>query len=163
MNIRKILTVSSFLATGLGIILILSGAWGVYFTFTNIAREKIITPSDAQIPSKLVRGPLTLKSQADIIREHTLEITGGKTFAEMPQEIPKLTEDGQPVLDADGNQIMTANTARNIWTTATTLTTALSLGILTYAFSGLVLVFGFITLWMGVVFWALRNHITTIK
>lgn len=162
MNIQKILTISSFFATTTGIVLIIGGLWGIYFTYKNIAQEKIVTPGDASISSQPVRGPLTLKAQADVIRKHTLKITGGKTYSQMPQEIAKISEDGQPVLDADGNQIMVANSARNIWMNATTLTTALNLGILTYVFSGIVLLFGFISIWTGIVFWTLRNYIILI-
>jgi len=162
MNIRKILTVSSFLATGAGIVLVLGGAWGMYFTHTNITQEKIVTPADSSTPGKPVRGPLTLKAQADVIRKHTLKMTGGLTYAEMPREVAKLDANKQKVLDSNGNTVMVANTARDIWITATTLTTALNLGILTYVFSTLVLLFGLISVWTGLVFWTLRKHITLI-
>ena len=117
-----------------------------------------MTPADAAIPEKPVSGPLTLKVQADIIREHTLKMTNGQTFAEMPRQVSKLNEDGKPILDAGGNPVMVANAARDIWITATTLITALNLGILTYAFSGLIILFGFISIWTGIVFYVLSKH-----
>ena len=134
------------------------GVWGIYFTYKNVSEEKIVTPKDSAISEKPVRGPLTLKAQADIIREHTLRITDGKTFSEMPRQIPKLDDNGKSILDAEGNPVMVANTARDIWITATTLITALHLGILTYVFSGMVLMFGFISIWTGVVFYALSHE-----
>lgn len=155
---KKLLVVSSVLAIVAGIILVASGVWGIYFTYQNIAREKIVTPKDSAIPEKSVRGPLTLKAQADIMREHTLRMTAGKTFAEMPREVPKLNEDGSPTLNAEGGAVMVPNTARDIWITATTLITALNLGILSYAFSGLVMLFGFTSIWMGIIFWALSRE-----
>lgn len=136
MIMKKLLKISSVLAIGAGILLIIGGIWGITFTYKNIAQEKIVTPADSSIPEKPVRGPFTLKAQADIIREHTLKTTGGKTYAEMARE----------------------DTNRPLWITATTLTTALNLGILTYVFSGLILLFGCISIWTGVIFYALSKR-----
>jgi len=149
---KKILKVSSLLAICAGIIMVFGGIWGMVFTYKNVVREKITTPEDASIPNTLVSGPLTLKSQADIIRYHTLKTTNGKTYSEMPRQIPKLDKDGSPLLDEKGEVVMMPNDARNMWITATTLTTALNLGIITYVFSGLVLLFGLISIWTGIVF-----------
>lgn len=154
---KKILKISSVAAVLAGAILAIGGVWGIYFTYQNTAREKIVTPADAAIPEQPVRGPFTLKAQADAIRKHTLELTGGKTYAEMPRQIPKADENGRPVLDKDGNQVMVTNTARDIWITATTLTTALNLGILAYAFSGLIVMLGCVFIWIGVVCRALSK------
>ena len=155
---KKLLTASSILAVLAGIVLVAGGIWGIHFTYKNVSEEKIVTPKDSAVPERPVRGPLTLKAQADIIREHTLKITGGKTFSEMPRQIPKLDDNGKPSLDAEGNPVMVANTARDIWITATTLITALHLGILTYIFSGMILLFGLISIWTGVVFYALSRE-----
>lgn len=149
---KKLLKVSSVLAIIAGVILVVGGIWGIYFTYTNVSRENIVTPSDASMPEVAVRGPLSLKSQADVIREHTLKSTGGKTYAEMPRQIQKLDEMGNGVVDAEGKPIMVPNTARDIWITATALMTALNLGIVTYAFSGFIILFGLISLWTGYVF-----------
>lgn len=134
---KKLLRISSLLAIGVGIILVFGGVWAVMFTYQNVSQEKIVTPEDASIPNTLLRGPLTLKSQADIIREHTLKTTEGKTYAEMSRE--------------DKN--------RPLWITATTLITALNLGIITYLFSGLIILFGLISIWTGIVFAALSKKV----
>ena len=152
MTTEKLRKIYSVLTIAIGIILIFGGIFGILFIYKNIAQEKIVTPADSSIPGKPVRGPFTLKAQADIIREHTLKITGGKTFAEMPRQIEKLDQNNQPVLDADGKPVMIENTARDIWITATTLTTALNLGILSYAFCVLILAFGVIIIWIGIAF-----------
>ncbi|MDP2696399.1 MAG: hypothetical protein Q8O87_04115 [bacterium] len=157
MTTKKLLKFCSVLTITIGVVSIIGGIWGISFTYKNIAQENIVTPTDASIPEKPVRGPFTLKTQADIIREHTLKMTGGKTFAEMPRQIEKLDQNNQPVLDANGKPVMVENTARNIWITATTLTTALNLGILSYAFCVLILAFGCIVIWIGIAFRALSQ------
>lgn len=157
---KKILSISSVFAIIAGIILIISGAWGLYFTYQNVSRENIVTPEDASIPGKKVRGPLTLKSQADIIRHHTFKTTNEKTYSEMPRQIEKLDEKGQVVIGVDGKPLMITNTARDMWIAATTLTTALHLGIVTYVFSGIVFLLGLISVWTGIVFCLLSRKYT---
>lgn len=132
---KKLLQISSVLAISVGIILVFGGFWAVIFTYNNVSREHIITTEDASIPHTPVRGPFTLKSQADIIRDHILKKTGGKTYSQMSREEEK----------------------RSLWITATTLTTALHLGIITYLFSGLIILFGFVSIWTGIVFQALSK------
>jgi hypothetical protein len=155
---KKILLFSSVLAIVAGVCMVVGGAWGIAFTYENIARENITTPEDASVPGAPVRGPLTLKAQADVIRKHTLNSTGGKTYAEMPRQVAVLDEGGNPVLDTNGAPVMKANTARDMWITATALTTALNLGIITYAFSGLTLFFGLVSVWTGITFYMLRKR-----
>ena len=75
----------------------------------------------------------------------------------MPRQIAKLDSTGSPILDENGKPAMAPNTARDMWITATTLTTALNLGIVTYAFSGLILLFGLISIWTGVIFYVLSK------
>ena len=154
---KRVFLVSSLLAIIAGIALVGGGIWGLTFTYKNVTRENITTPDDASIPSVPVHGPFTLKAQADIIRVHTLRMTGGKTFSEMPRQIPKLDETGKPIVDEDGKTVMTANTARDIWITATTLITALNLGIFAYAFAGFLFLFGLFSIWTGVIFYALSR------
>jgi hypothetical protein len=132
---KNLLRVSSCLAVVVGVVLIIGGVWGICFTYQNVSQEKIVTPPDASIPNTAVGGPFTLKSQADIIRHHVLGMTGGKTYAEMSR----------------------TDTNRDLWVTATTLTTALNLGIITYVFSGLILLFGAISVWTGVIFYFLSK------
>jgi len=154
---KKLIIVSSVLAIVAGIVMVSGGAWGIVFTYKNVARENITTPDDASIPNVPVRGPFTLKAEADIIRSHVLKTTDGKTYSEMPRQIPKLDQNGKPVLDEKGVAVMISNDARNTWITATTLTTALNLGIITYVFSGLILFLGLISIWTGITFRALSK------
>jgi hypothetical protein len=154
---KKLLLTSSILAIITGIVMVAGGVWGVAFTHSNVIQEQITTPDDASIPNTLVRGPFTLKSQADVIRKHALRITGGQTYAQMPRQVPTWDTEGNLVVDENGETIMVANSARNTWITATTFTTALNLGIITYAFSALILFFGFVSFWTGVTFYVLSR------
>jgi len=156
---KKILLFCSVLAIVVGILMVVGGVWGIVFTHNNIAREKITTPMDASIPNVPVRGPLTLKSQSDIIRFHTLRMTKGETYSQMPQKVSKLDSNGNPILDDKGELVMIPNDARNIWVTATTLTTALNLGIITYLFSSLIVCFGLISILTGIIFLVLRRRL----
>ena len=154
---KKLLIISSILAVLVGVIMVIGGAWGVMFTYQNVAGEKIVTTEDASIPNKPVRDPMTLKAQADVIRKHVLNTTNGKTYAEMPQQVAKLDASGSAILGTDGKPEMIPNAARNIWITATTLTTALNLGIIAYLISGLTILFGLSSIWIGVVFGSLSK------
>jgi hypothetical protein len=82
-------------------------------------------------------------------------MTGGKTFAEMPRQIPKLDETGNQVVGETRKPVMVPNAARDIWITATTLITALNVGLVTYVFSGLIILFGRVSVWTGITFLAL--------
>jgi len=155
---KKLLTTSAWLAIIAGIILVVGSIWAITFTYQNVARENITTPDDASIPGTPVRGPLTLKSQADVIYKHAFEGAGGLTYAEAPRQIPQVDENGNPVLDANGEPVMIVNAARNTWVTATTLMTALNLGVISYAFATFVLLFGLVSIWTGITFRALSKR-----
>lgn len=148
---KKIFFLAALPAFIIGAVLIGGGVWGLAFTHTSIAREEITTPSDAAIPDAPVGGPFTLKAQADVIRAHTLRITEGQVYAEMPREIPALDTDGVEMLDENGNPVMVANASRDIWITATALITALNLAMLAYAVFGLMIAIGLLAIWAGVV------------
>ena len=64
---------------------------------------------------------------ASYMRIHALEATGGQTYSQMPRfatEDGKGTNDAAMALQADGQPV--ANSARNLWVTATALSTALN-------------------------------------
>lgn len=146
----KLLKFTSIVTIVLGILMVCAGLWGAIYISQQVSAEKIITTDDASIPGTPVRGPFTLKAQADVIRHHTLTMTGGKTFAEMSRQIEKVDENGKPIVGSDGKPVMVANTARDIWITATTLTTALNLGIISYVFASLVSVLGILFALIGI-------------
>jgi F0F1-type ATP synthase membrane subunit c/vacuolar-type H+-ATPase subunit K len=88
--------------------------------------ENVSAPSCSVAGEKVDTGQ-EAKCFADYMRIHTLESTGGKTYAQMPQFA---TKDGAGTNDAaqaqknpDGSPM--SNSARQIWVTETALTTAL--------------------------------------
>lgn len=139
--------------------MIISGTAGILYTYSQISAEKVVTPEDASISSTAVRGPLTLKAQADAIRMHTLNMAGGKTYAELPRTVPQIDENGNAVLNEQGEPIMVSNKVRETWVTATTLQTALQLGLMAYALSVLVVVLGILFLFNGFVLTTIKKHL----
>lgn len=72
-----------------GIILILGGGvtWGM--VQSQLKAESITIPDDAAMfAGKEVKGPLTAYAQADVINEHALEASDGKTYAELDGDDP---------------------------------------------------------------------------
>lgn len=53
-----------------------------------IVSENIITSEDSSIPNVLVESAETAKAESDVIEVHYLEITGGKTYAELDRDDP---------------------------------------------------------------------------
>lgn len=154
---KKLPTLASASLLCIGSIFILGGIWGIYFTYQNIAQENIVTPKDAWLAEKPVRGPLTLKAQTDVIRKHTLGTTNNQTYAQMPRQIEKKDEQGKTVLDTAGKPIMVENQARNMWVTATSLNTALNLALLAYAFSAATIVIGLMAIINSYLFYSFNK------
>ena len=84
---------------------------------------------DSTIPGQKVDTGSEAQAFADVIRKHTLEATGGKTYAQMDRFIGK---DGKPTSDEKlaavdektGKPV--ENGLRNMWVNETALTTALN-------------------------------------
>jgi hypothetical protein len=149
----KLFSIGGFIAAAvlivLGLALIVVGAVGRTYVQDQLAQEKIVgsddmTPAKTEpaiqeaglegisAPSCSVAGEevdtgTEAKCFADYMRIHTLEGTGGRTYAEMPRFA---TADGEGTNDPaeaqknpDGSPA--SNGARDIWVTETALTTAL--------------------------------------
>ena len=93
----------------------------------TLSSERIVTPEDAGIPTAPVTGPEEAKAQADIIREHVLKITEGKTYAELGKDDPR----------------------RNTYLQSVTLRTALMESYLAFKVSDLVVGMGVIVVFLG--------------
>jgi hypothetical protein len=124
-----------------GIAVIVLGIWGFAFTRDHIERENIVfgpieDPAVAEHAEQWAGEPVDTGrkalAQAEIMREHTLSDTGGLTYAEMgrfqsaedPSDPVGTNDEAAAAKDENGEPI--SNGARNIWVTATALTTALN-------------------------------------
>jgi len=95
----------------------------------NLAREQIVGTPDSTIPGAKVDTGSEAKAFADVMRKHTLEATGGQTYAQMGRF---LDDNGKPTSDEkaaatdpkSGKPV--ENPLRNMWVTETALTTALN-------------------------------------
>ena len=93
---------------------------------------------------------------AKVMREHTLESTGGLTYAEMGRfqsaakpDDPAGTSDEEAALKDENGQPV-SNGARNIWVTETALTTALNMSYMAERLSVFGLVVGIALLLTGI-------------
>jgi hypothetical protein len=154
---NRLFLVVAITALFIGVGAIAGGVFGAIYTYNQAVTEHVVTPDDASIPETPVRGPFTMLSQASIIEHHQLDSTGGLRYAEMPRQVQQTDEAGNLVFDEAGEPVMVANAARATWITATTLTTALHLGVMAYALSAFAIVVGIALVGNGIVFLSLRT------
>jgi len=73
----------------LGIVMILAGLGTWIVVSSTLADQNIAVADDAAcLAGDEVNGPFSAYCQAQIIQEHTLESTGGMTYAELDREDP---------------------------------------------------------------------------
>ncbi|WP_370323859.1 aromatic ring-opening dioxygenase LigA [Euzebya sp.] len=82
---RKTASIASIV---LGALMIVGGIATMILVSSTLREQNIVTPDDACLPGNTVAGPFTAYCQAEIIQEHTLESTGGLTYAELDREDP---------------------------------------------------------------------------
>ena len=159
---NKLFTIVAMVAIVVGIGSALGGIAGGVYTYQQAAAENVTTPEDAVIAEAPVRGPLTMWAQSDIITHHQLDRTAGLRYSEMERMVPMVDEAGEVVLDEAGEPMMVENEARGSWLDATTLTTALGLGIMAYALSAFALVIGLTLVALGTIVLKLRHAAVSI-
>ena len=159
---NRLFTIVAIMAIIVGLGSALGGVAGGVYTYQQAAAENVTTPQDAVIAEAPVRGPLTMWAESEIITHHQLEATEGLRYSEMERMVPMVDETGEVVLDEAGEPVMVENQARLSWLDATTLTTALSMGILAYAFSAFALVIGLTLAAVGWIVLKLRHAAITI-
>ena len=71
-----------------GVVAIVAGITTWVMVSNELAAEKITVSSDSAImPGATVNSPITAYAQAEVIQKHSLEGSGGKTYAELGTEI----------------------------------------------------------------------------
>ena len=117
-----------------------------------IVSENIITSEDASIPNVLVDDADTAKAQSSAIKEHTLKITGGETYATLDRYVSAdgkgTTSNGAEALIVQGNPV--PNPARNTAFQAAALRTSLNVAVMGFKVSDLVVGLGAFLVVMGI-------------
>jgi hypothetical protein len=144
------------------IVLIAFGVGSIYTGFAgrdqvqgDLAREQIVGTPDSTIPNQLVDTGSEAQAFAKVMRKHTMEATGGKTYAQMERYVDA---GGKPTNDAKAAAVdpksgePVANPARNIWVTETALTTALNTAYFAESVATFAIVMGVAMLLSGVGF-----------
>jgi hypothetical protein len=85
----KLPRIVAIVSIAAGIFMIVAGAVTYYVVHRELSDEKIVVADDAEHNAgEKVEGPFTAYSEAMAIKNHALEIGGGKTYAELPQDDP---------------------------------------------------------------------------
>src|SRR5215207_9031386 len=84
----------ALIALGLGTIVV--GADGRDRVRSDLAREQIVGTPDSTIPGQKVDTGAEAQAFANVMRKHTLEATGGQTYAQMGRFLDKA---GNPTSD----------------------------------------------------------------
>jgi hypothetical protein len=166
---KTIWEVGGFIAGGVlivfGVVAIFLGVSGFTTTRDAIKNEGITfgsadDPAVAKHASQWAGEQVTTGDQArafaNVMREHTLESTGGLTYAEMgrfqsaakPDDPAGTSDEEAAAKDESGQPV--SNGARNIWVTETALTTALNVSYMAERLSVFGLVVGVALLLTGV-------------
>lgn len=144
---------ASALLVALGIAMVVLGFVGRGDVHDRLSQEQIVGTPDSSIPNEPVNTGSEAKAFADVIRKHTLEATGGKTYAEMPRAVFKST--GKPVPEQQADQALASgraidNPERQIWITSTALSTALNTSYFAESVATFTIVVGVALLLIGI-------------
>ena len=166
---RKVLEIGGVIA---GVVLVAFGVAAIYMGVDgratvrdSIKQEQIVfgdatDPAVAEHAEQWAGEQVTTGDQARafalVMREHTLESSGGLTYAEMgrfqsaanPDDPAGTSDEEAAAKDENGSPI--ANGARNTWVTETALTTALNMSYMAEQLSVFGMVVGFALLLTGV-------------
>ena len=147
--------VASIVLIAFGVGAIYTGVDGRDRVQSDLAQEQIVGTPDSTIPGQKVDTGSEAQAFAATIRKHTLEATGGQTYAQMERFVD---ENGKPTNDENaaakdprsGEPV--ANQARNIWVTSTALQTALNTAYFAEGVATFAIVMGIAMLLSGIGF-----------
>jgi hypothetical protein len=128
----------------------------------DLAREKIVGTPDSSIAGQKVDTGSEAEAFAATMRKHTLEATGGRTYAEMGRYLDKngkeTNDEKLAAKDPKSGQPV-SNPARDIWVTSTALSQALNTAYFAESVSTFVVVMGFALLLCGIGFLVLTMRL----
>src|SRR5829696_4927779 len=139
----------------LGIVAMVAGVAGLEKVRIDAAGAQIVGTADCAIPGEKVDTGGEAKAFAAVMRKHTLEATGGQTYAQMGRF---LDESGKPTADEaaaakdpkTGEPV--ANPARDIWISSTAFQTALNTAYFAESVATFVIAMGGALLLVGIGF-----------
>ena len=145
--------IASTLLVLMGLAMIAIGLVGRADVRDRLAQEQIVGTPDSSIAGQEVDTGSEAEVFADMIREHTLEATGGKTYAEMPRAVFK--DSGEPVPEDKADAALASgraidNPEREIWITSTALSTALNTSFFAESVTTFTIVVGVALLLIGI-------------
>ena len=152
---RKGGVAASIILIILGVGAMVAGVAGREKVQNDLAREQIVGTPDSTIPGQKVDSGGEAKAFAAIMRKHTLEATGGQTYAQMGRF---LDESGKPTSDEaaaakdpkSGQPV--ENPARNIWISSTAFQTSLNTAYFAESVATFVIAVGAALLLVGIGF-----------
>jgi len=113
----------------LGVGAMVAGVAGREKVQSDLAREQIVGTPDSSIPGQKVDTGGEARAFAAVMRKHTLEATGGQTYAQMGRFLDasgKPTSDEAAAAKDPKSGQPVENPARNIWISSTAFQTALN-------------------------------------
>src|SRR3954454_7100448 len=144
------------------IVLIVFGLGAIYmgidgrsYVRDNLAAEHIVGTDDSTIPGQKVDTGTEAQAFAKVMRKHTLEATGGQTYAQMGRFLTtagKPTNDEQAAATDPKTGKPVENGLRNMWVTETALTTALNTAYFAESVATFAIVMGIAMLLTGIGF-----------
>jgi hypothetical protein len=157
--------VASVVLIAFGIGSVVTGFNGRDRVHSDLAREQIIGTPDSTIPNQLVNTGSEAEAFAKVMRKHTLEATGGQTYAQMGRYMGK---DGKPTNDEKLAAVDSKsgkpvdNPLRNLWVTETALTTALHSSYFAESVATFAIVMGFALMLTGAGFLVLTLRVLRV-
>src|SRR5215813_9686122 len=109
---------ASVVLIAFGIGAVVTGFDGRSQVRTDLAREQIVGTPDSTIPGQKVDTGSDAQAFAKVMRKHTLEATGGKTYSQMGQFLDangKPTNDEKAAATDPKTGKPVANPTRQIW------------------------------------------------
>ena len=144
------------------VVLIAFGIGATYMGFdgrervhSDLAREQIVGTPDSTIPGQKVDTGSEAQAFAAVIRTHTLEATGGQTYAEMGRFLDKngkATSDEKLAATDPKTGQPVENGLRDMWVTSTALSTSLNTAYFAESVATFAIVMGLALLLTGIGF-----------